>query len=134
MSLGDAIATALPRLRAQAESLMRDTIRADRQTGTTPDGLGGDVPVLTTLYTGRGKVQSQAVQQLNPEAGGHVYTVQRYEVHLPVGSFSPAVGDLLSVTTAADNPELTGRVFRVTALMHKSQPTAYRLAVEEVVA
>lgn len=83
-------------------------------------------------YTGKCKVQSSQAQEANPEAGGAVFTVQRYAVHIPVASCVPAVGDVITITAAALDANLAGRQFRVVALLHKTAATAYRLAVEVV--
>lgn len=81
------------------------------------------------VYSGRAKVQTFEAYEQNPEAGEFSYTVQRYYVHVPVGSYAPAVGDVVRIDAARLDPNLTGREFRVVALLHKSLATAYRLAV-----
>lgn len=128
------VVSLLMRGRAAAESLMVDMVNIRRQTGTTPDGQGGDTPTYSTIYSGPGKVQSQAVQALTPEAGGHTATVQRLELHIPVGSCSPAVGDVATVTACLMDPNLVGHVLRITALPNKSLATAYRIPVEDTTA
>ena len=95
-----------------------------------PDPVTGDVPRVT-VYTGRCKVQSFDAQESNPEAAGTVYTVQRYRVDVPVGSFRPVVGAEVTMGGVAFDPNLSGRKYRVVGLLHKSMATAYRLAVEE---
>lgn len=77
------------------------------------------------------KVQSFVAQEANPEAAEAVFTVQRYRVDVPVGSFEPVVGAEVTVGTATLDPNLTGRTLRVVALLHKTAATAYRLAAEE---
>jgi hypothetical protein len=111
---------------------MLDTCTVESVTGVTTDPLTGvDVPAYALVYAGKCKVQTRQAQERNPEAGGATFTVQRYEVHVPVGAFRPAVGQVVTVTAATLDPYLAGRSFRVVALMHKTAPTAYRLAVEE---
>lgn len=141
--LGDAIRAALPRLRAQAESMMLDAC-----TITVP-GDGEQDPVTgerdrVTVYPdpdwpaehpwkhGPCKVQSVDGQEANPAAGGAIYTVQRYRVDVPVGSFAPVVGAEVTMGAVTFDPNLTGRKYRVVKLLHKTAATAYRLAVEEV--
>jgi len=115
-----------------AESLMLDTCTVKRVTGVTTDLLtGADVPTYSTIYTGKCKVATFQPQERNPEVGGATLTVQRYSVHVPVGAFVPAVGQVVTITDAALDPNLTGRMFRVVALLHKTAATAYRLSVEE---
>lgn len=77
------------------------------------------------------KVQTWEAQESNPEAGGAVLTVQRYQVHTPVGSFAPRIGHVVEIEAAALDPNLTGRRYRVAALLHKTLATAYRLGVQE---
>ena len=83
------------------------------------------------LKHGPCKVQTWEAQESNPEAGGAVQTVQRYAVHIPIGSYAPEVGHVVEIATAALDPNLTGRRYRVVALLHKTLATAYRLGVLE---
>lgn len=119
--------------RVAAERNMLDTCTVKTVVSVTPDPLSGqDVVVYSDpVYTGRCKVQTFEPQERNPEAGGASLTVQRYAVHVPVGAFVPGVGQVVTITTAALDPNLTGRAFRVVALLHKTAATAYRLSVEE---
>lgn len=123
---------AIARGREVAESLMLDTCTIVRlgELVTDPD-TGVTTPSETTLYTGKAKVQGLDPQEMNPEAGGATLTVQRYRVDVPVGSYRPAVGDVVEIGTARLDPNLIGRRYRVVALLHKSYATAYRMAVEE---
>jgi hypothetical protein len=126
--------TAILAGRRRAESLMVDACTVGRPGETTTDPDTGElVTPLTPLYAGKAKVQSYLPQELNPEVGESMLTVQRYFVHVPVGSFSPEVGDVVEITAAALDANLVGRAYRVVALLHKSLATAYRLGVEEMV-
>lgn len=117
--------------RRNAERDMRDTVTIERAIpGAEPDPLNGH-PAMDLIYTGKARVQTYEPQESTPEAGGHVYTVQRYSVHIPVGSCAPEVGDIVTVTTAEMDPHLVGRQYTVRALLHKTAATAYRLGVEE---
>lgn len=115
-----------------AESLMLDTctigILGDPVTDPVTDVV---TTPLDPLFTGRAKVQTWEAQESNPEAGGATMTVQRYAVHIPVGSYAPKVGHVVEITTAALDPNLGGRRYRVVALLHKTMATAYRLGVRE---
>ena len=114
--------------------MMLDTCTVRRVIGTTPDPLtGADVPAYATAWTGKCRVTTYEPHERNPEVGGATVTVQRYAVHVPVGAFAPAVGQVITITAAALDPHLVGRTFRVAALLHKTAATAYRLGVEEVV-
>ena len=113
---------------------MVDSCTVRRVTTSVNQSTGADVVTSTTLYTGRCKVQTFEAFEQTPEASGHEFTVQRYAVHVPVGSFAPAVGDLVDITAATLDANLTGTTFRVVALLNKTAATAYRLAVTEQVA
>jgi hypothetical protein len=130
--------------RREAEALMVDTCKITRPDPNAPSdpitGAGGGRVVVYPdpawpddhpWKNGPCKVQAGAAQERNPEAGGYSYTVQRYEVHLPVGAYAPHVRDDVEVTTSLLDPHLAGRHVTVTALLHKSMATAYRLAVTD---
>lgn len=122
--------------RRMAERLMLDTVTIEREDPDgVPDEVTGVVPLVpsVTVYSGRAKVQTQDQYERTPEAGGHTFTEQRYYVHVPVGSYAPQIGDMVTVTVATLDPNLHGP-FRVVALLHKSLATAYRLAVTDQVA
>lgn len=110
---------------------MLDECTVQRVTGETTDDDGHVAATYALIYTGRCKVQTYNGQEANPEVGGSTATVQRYAVHVPVGAFEPAVGQVITITRAALDPYLVGRDFRVVALLHKTAGTAYRLGVEE---
>ncbi len=120
--------------RVAAERGMLDACTIQAITGSTTDPLTGvDTPTYSTLYTGRCKVQTYEPYERNPEVGGATMTIQRYSVHVPVGSFAPAIGQVVTITAATLDPNLVAREFRVVALLHKTAATAYRLSVEESV-
>lgn len=119
--------------RRAAESLMLDACIVRTITGDTTDSDGNVTPTYSwPVYAGPCKVQTYEAQESNPQAGGATFTVQRYAVHVPVASFAPTIGQVVTITVAALDPNLTGRDFRVVALLHKTAATAYRLGVEEV--
>lgn len=132
--------------RRRAESLMFDTcvISAPGESVTDPVTDVVTTP-LVQLYPdpswpaghrwkhGPCKVQTWEAQESNPEAGGGTFTVQRYRIDVPVGSFAPDVGHVVELKTAALDPNLAGRWYRVAALLHKTMATAYRLGVSEEV-
>lgn len=118
--------------RRAAENLMLDAATVQSVTGTTTDPLTGvDTPTYAAVYTGKCKVQGLDPLERNPEVVGATATVQRYRVDVPVGSFEPAIGQVITITTATLDPHLAGRKFRVVSLLHKTAATAYRLGVEE---
>lgn len=110
---------------------MLDTCKVERL--GEPDELTGVAPRVL-LYSGPCSVETYEGYEQTPEAGGHVFTVQRYILKVPVGSFAPAIGDLATMLTAALDANLVGRELRVVAQLHKTAATAYRLGVTDEVA
>lgn len=133
MSLGAELRPALAELRAEAESLMLDTCRVERPGAPIPDGLGGTTRPMATIYEGKCRVQHVVGRTLSAsESVGREYVEQTLSVHLPVGSVDAAVSDVITITASADDPFLVGRTYRVEAPSNKSQATAYRVPVTEV--
>jgi len=120
---------ALRRGRRMAEKLMIDAVTIGRNTGALDPGTFE--PVLTQVYAGKAKIQTYEAFEQNAEVGGGTATVQRYAVHVPVGSYEPKVGDVVTVTTGTLDPLLGGRQYVVRGLLHKSYATAYRLLVDD---
>jgi hypothetical protein len=120
--------------RAAAEALMVDGCTIDRIGPAVTDRVTGKVTASRNrLYDGKCKIQTSSAQEQVQESGAHDATVQRYRVDVPVESYEPQVGDLVTVMTAALDMFLVGREFRVTALLHKTYATAYRLAITDEV-
>lgn len=120
--------------RALAESLMVDSCLVERPGDPELDRVTGTLePIPAVVYVGRCRIQTWQPQESTPETAGHTASVQRYFVHLPVGSYAPEIGDVVLVDTATLDPNLVGRRFRVVALLHKTAATAYRLAVTDQV-
>lgn len=119
--------------RRLAESIMADTCKVERPGKPQPDGRGGTTRPMTPVYEGPCRVPppSQTLGDLTPESGGREFTVLRLEVHFPVGSFAPQVGDVITILDSKHDPLLPGRTYRV-AQPHHGATTAYRLGVEEV--
>jgi hypothetical protein len=115
-----------------AESFMRDTVLVRRKTGTTTDPVTFEVvPVFDGVYHGRAKVQTYEGFEQRSESAGASVTVQRSQVHFPVGAFSMRVGDVVTVERSVD-PLLVGRSYRVVQQAPvKSFATAYRVFVDE---
>lgn len=120
--------------RRWAESLMLDTCTVHRPGGPVTDADGNVTPSLTLLYTGPCKIQQTLAQSSNPEAGGHQFTVQDTRWDTPVAAGVFEVDDVVTITEAILDPQLTGRVYRVTEPFHKTGATAQRTRVEAVVA
>lgn len=125
-------ATALARGRAFAESGFEDACTIRRRTGTVPDRFSGEtVTTWDDLYAGKCRVQ-QGIAQADEQDAGEDYQLRlRLVVQLPVTVTGLEVEDEITVTAAAHDPDLVGRVFLVRDLMHKTHPTARRVGVVE---
>ena len=130
--LGDDLAAELPGLQTQAESTMRTPCRVKRPTGVGADpNTGADVytyatsPVYVSDADGRPgcKVKYRNGEVALLESADSSVTIQRYEVHFPVGAGPFKVGDVV---------QTPGQTFRVTGLHYQTFQTAQRLPVEEL--
>lgn len=112
---------------------MVDACKVEYVNGTTWDeGTGTSVPAYATRYEGECRVQTTLTAESNPDAGEREWTVQSLTVAVPMSATGFQVGDRVTVTAAALDADLVGRVFTVSALAHKTHMTARRLRVEEV--
>jgi hypothetical protein len=122
--------------RAAAEELMTDECTIAHHTGQTT-GSSPSYAVTQTygspFYTGPCKVQAREVEAATPEAGDRTVTVLSLRIDLPMSVTGAKTNDLVTITSSAYDSDLAGRTFRVLAPFHKSQATARRLSVEEVV-
>ena len=121
--------------RRRARKNMVDTCVVTRVVGTAEDPVTGEVvDVKEVIYEGRAKRQTYEAYEQSPQAGGHVYTVQRYSAHFAVASFIPAPGDVITWMTSRNDPDLPGTVDRVTGLFNKTAASSMRVFVDEMVA
>src|SRR5690606_5450744 len=120
MGLDEAIAAALPQMRAAAESMMRDTCRVRAVTGTTTNGDATVTPTYSTVYEGRCKIQSQRPYPSNPNAGDHQWTLLPVELHLPVDGTGEVGTDQFVDILASADPQNVGRTFRIRSGDRKS--------------
>lgn len=97
----------------------------DPDTGLRPETPGA------VVYSGRCKVQTYEAHEATPASGQHVWSVQRYYVHIPAGVDVP-VDHQVTITASVLDAELVGRTYRVAGGLHKSMATANRLIVDEV--
>lgn len=120
-----------PRMRRRrAEWLMTDTCVIDRPTGNfnwNPD-TGRDEPTVERVYEGKCRLRQQTMYGSDQTDGGHTYTVQQTELHLPWGaSYSPKINDVAAVTGWR-------YPFRVRGLISQTHATARRMLVDAVTA
>lgn len=130
------IATLLARGRDAAERLMVDTCTITRPGPVVTNHLTGVVTPAApvTVYTGPCKVQTagRSATGRRLDAGEVSVVVLRLELHLPVAtSVGVQRGDVVAITTAVNDPDLTSRSFLVHDLSHKTHATARRLQMEE---
>lgn len=126
----------LPAMRAEAESLMVDSIRfAHPGTETYDDTTGGYVTTPgTTIYAGPCKVQVRAASPADASVGDAELVIDRLEIHVPVSAVDippSSVGTITAVGAASD-PSLVGNQYRVLGTHAASFKTARRLPVELV--
>lgn len=131
----EAVAAALPDLRALAESLMVDACTVTGPVSQTWDEPSGSyVPgAAVTAYAGPCRVQRLDGPPARPSAGDTAWDVGAVIVSLPVaGSGAVRVGHRVTVTACAMDGELVDAVFDVVAVLAKTFATARRLACQEV--
>jgi hypothetical protein len=136
VTLGSDLAGALPALRAAAESRMVDTCRV--RSSDAGDQWNEATKVYervdpTYSYAGPCLIKFGATMPRQVDAVGQVLIEQQIEAHFPLGaSVLIAPGHVVEVLTAASDPALVGREFRVVGQFHQTFATARRLPVEEV--
>lgn len=107
-------------------------IRGKSTFGPMDDNIGQRVETVgAVVYEGRCKVQTYEAHESTPASGQHVWSVQRYTIHLPATA-EVSVDCLVTVTASVLDANLVGRRYRVAAFLHKSMATANRIAVDEV--
>lgn len=141
------VSGALARGRVMAESLMVDVCEVHRPGSEGDrDPLTGEV-TMTLVYVGRAKSQTYEGYERSPEAGGHVYTVQRYRADFPVEAawvdpededtpqvpYVAQVGDVITWTGSAHSSALVGVRDQVAGPFVKSMSTAQRVFVDRIV-
>lgn len=128
--------TAIRQGRRWAESLMVDACIIRRTTGPVgaldPDTGTRPAAATVDVYSGRCKVQTYEPAESKPDAGQHVFTTQRYSIHLPYNAGPIAVDDRIEITASVESPQLVGNLYRVSGTHTKSLATAQRLLVDEV--
>ena len=144
MSFGDDVAAGLRLLRGEAVSRMRDTCIIVRPGAMVTDDDGNVTQSSTQIYPAPGwpddhphadgkcytRYPGLAFEQ-NREVGGATIVDSRIVVRVPFGvAFRP--GDLVTITSSLDNPQLAGTVLRVMSIDDASQTTAQRLLCSDI--
>ncbi len=127
-------ASLLARGRSAAEAGMVDACTIRRVTGRVSDPDTGE-QVVTYLtpdpYVGTCRVQQATAQAQQQDVGEDYLLMLRLEVQLPMSVVGLEVGDEVTVTASAHDPDLVGRVFLIRDLAHKTHATARRVQVTE---
>jgi hypothetical protein len=122
--------SALARGRMAAEALMVDACTIRRVTSRTADPVSGD-PAVTYLspdpYAGKCRVQQAQAQAQREDIGEDNLLLLRLEVQLPMTVVGLEVGDEITITASAYDPDLPGRVFLIHDLAHASHKTSRRV-------
>lgn len=111
---------------------MRDACTIRRITGETTDDFSGEiVKTYTDLYAGQCRVQQHQATADRQDVGEDYLLLLRLEVQLPMTVVGLEVGDEITMTASAGDPDLVGRVFRIHDLAHKTDATARRVQCTE---
>jgi hypothetical protein len=135
------ISDVLDGFRAEAESLMTDSCRVEREGPPDPGavidpvtGLFPDVP-FGLVYSGAAQVQLQGTVlagRARLSAGDEV-TLLRSTLKVPALAARLLVNDRVTVTASTYNPALVGVVFTVTGLLPGSHQTSQKVSIQSVV-
>lgn len=131
VTLGTDIASALPSLRAEAESRMDDVVLVGRfKDGTDANGDATRV-VETKRYDGIGRIRWGSREVSNSQATGSPAAMQEPYLSVPFGTARFFTDDEVECTGSTD-PLLVGRRFKVSGGASAGQVTAYRYPLEEL--
>jgi hypothetical protein len=130
------ISQLLTRARAAAEAAMTDTCTVKRVTGQTfNEETGQHTPTFLTVYSGKCRVRAPGFHASSPTTGQATtkIVIGRVVVWLPVStSAGVKVDDDITITAAAFDGALTGRVFRVSEQYGQSHSSSRRFVCTEV--
>ena len=124
--IGDAISSALPTLRAAAESLMMSTVSVGWPVTVTADpDTGADVVTAVLLYEGIARVKgaTQSSQAISA-------SVLSEPIHFPAMAPVIPIGARITVLDSVTQPNLVGNVYRAIRSHLAEFQTAQRVEVE----
>jgi hypothetical protein len=108
--------------------------RVNPQSEWTTDPTTGVVtPTNATIYTGKGRIQTNDPYESRPEAAEHVTVTARDVLQLPMSVLGVKVGDVWTTTESELDPDQVGRVWRIVGPSRKTHQTMRRFYVEEIV-
>lgn len=138
MDFGAELAAGIAELRAYAESRMRGTctIRRPIPGEETQDPAGPPGKMIPAyepvpIYEGKCYLRYPGLAfEQNPVAAGATTVVSRIVLRIV---FGPIVrpGDVVTISSDPDNPQLAGTVLRVGSIDDQSQATAQRLICDD---
>lgn len=136
-TFGDDLLSALPELRAMAESRMRGTCTIRRpipgEEVDDPTLPGRTIPVYEDepVYVGKCYLRYPGLaHEQNPVFAGVTTTISRVILRVPFGPILRP-GDVVTIDSDPDNPQLVGTMFRVGSLDDQSQATAQRAILDD---
>lgn len=134
MTIGPVIASTLPFLQAQAESMMTDQITFTRASGTRVfDPATGTYTTSTpaVMYSGKCRISGHKTRfDRVVDAGQEPVSIMRIYVDLPVSANYKAAVDDIGTVTASLDPGAVGQKLRVRQPQYGSQMTARHLGCE----
>lgn len=130
--IGDDIAAALPDLRAQAESLMTETVEVGEFTVEVDGNLNPIETLAEAHYTGKGQIKYPSLAVSDRVAASQQAASVSAVLKVPVGSGADIrPGDTVRVTASTSDGSLVGRKFRIAAWPASGQVSAHRYPIEE---
>lgn len=121
----------LTRGRAAFERRMRGGCKVERLGASVPDGFGGTTTPRELVFEGKCYLRYPGLAfESNFDSAGVTVSQSRIVLRVPFGpTFRP--GDVVTILSDADNPQLAGTVLRVASIDDQSQSTAQRLLCED---
>lgn len=121
------------RMQRRAEEDMQDTCLIQRRNGSTTGPGGVITAVWQTVHTGPCRVQADTESGSQQTVGAAVVLMARKELQLPISAPGLKEGDRVTITVAAYDPALEGKVYAVRDVPAKSEASARRVTIVEVV-
>lgn len=126
------------RARRRAESHMIDECEIRRPPVAGPEindtTIDRTYSLGVLIYAGKCKAFTYEPFESSPQSGDHFYTVQRKQIHIPVDVVDVRVNDVVEITVASLDVDLTGRSFRVAGVHNVTFARDRRLLVDEITA
>lgn len=111
---------------------MIDACLIEREASSTVDSVGASVRTYSTVYTGKCRFRQMAGIARPQNPGEAHELIVRRELQLPVSaSGTVRAADIVTVTSAVNDPDLVGRTFVIWVEAAASEQTARRLGIDE---